>query len=173
MFAPGSADRGTSREEVRIPAERYSAITGEALLAGERSAPRVGSLVWSPDGTQFAYSLTGNAHDYNRYEIWVCPSKGKGARRVSPEGSAGYIAPVWIDNDRLGALSPSSGKFRVVSMDVVSGAVSGLGEIGSSDCDWSPDRSHIAWAASQAYRPADSDSPTGLRVTATGISDRH
>lgn len=175
VLAPGQTVRGSCRQIVRLPANSFAEDTGASLRPGEKVSPRIGNIVWSPDGRRVAYTLTPSAHEYGRYEIWVYDATGVGARRVTPRDGKGYIAPVWIGNDRLGALSPDGTKFDVVTIGVDTRArekinsVRVLGTIGSSDCDWSPDGSQIVWASSQGYRAPDADDPTGLTVFETGI----
>jgi Tol biopolymer transport system component len=171
VFTPGEARQGSCRQIMRAPANSFPTLAGYTPRKGERVSPRAGGIVWSPDGKQIAYTMTPSARDYNRYELWVVDAYGKNARRVSPLDGRGYIAPVWIGNDRLGALSPLAGKFDVVTLPVetAAGTVTKIGTIGGSDCDWSPDRSRIVWADRLDYRSPDSDEATGLNILSTGI----
>ncbi len=110
--------------------------------------PHASHLVWSPDGTLLAFALTSDPLDFQRYAIWAVSQDGKKARRISPENGRGYLAPVWIGNERIGALSPNKeGTFTVVSWDIRSGAMRSHGTIESADCDWSPDRTRIAYTS--------------------------
>jgi len=174
VFSPGDASQATCRQIVRVPAKSFYSIAGEPQPKGERVSPRTGAITWSPDGEQIAYTLTPSARDYSRYELWVVNADGSDARRVSPRNGRGYIAPVWIGNNRLGALSPAGNKFDVVILPVRSDLadVTKIGTIGGSDCDWSPDRSQVVWAGPPQYRSPDPDEPTTLHIFTTGITVR-
>jgi dipeptidyl aminopeptidase/acylaminoacyl peptidase len=144
----------------RLPAHR----------AGETVVPRAGHFVWSPDGQTLAFTLTPDANDFTRYELWTLRRDSGEARRVSPADGRGYFAPVWIGNGRLGALSPRGARCAVVTVDIADRTVRTLGEIESADCDWSPDRRRIVYATPAADAPPNPDSPTTLRMFETGIS---
>ena len=92
------------------------------------------------------------------------------AERVSPSDTQGYFAPVWIDAHHIGALSPRDSRFDVVTIDLLGRAKQKIGAIVSADCDWSPDRKHIVYAAERAGTTADPDNATTLHLldVATG-----
>ncbi len=172
VFAPGDAAGESCRQIMRVPAGRFYQLAGEPQRKGERISPRAGSVVWSPDGKRIAFTLTPSARDYTRYELWVSDADGKNSRRITPRDGHGYIAPVWIGDSMLGALSPTVGGFDVITVRVGSapGNVTRIGKIGGSDCDWSPDRSQIVWAGPPEFRTPDPDEPTSLHIFPTGIA---
>jgi hypothetical protein len=174
VFAPGAVTVGSCRQIARVPANSFTKVTGEALRKGERVSPRTGGILWSPGGDQIVYTLTASARHYNRYQLWVANADGSNARRISPLDGRGYIAPVWIGGNRVGALSPANdGMFDVVLVSIGSSKITRVGTIGGSDCDWSPDRSQIVWAPSPVYRSPDPDESTGLHIFSTGIVVRN
>ena len=169
LLSPGSTVKTSSREIWRMRAETLRPFLPD-YRPQRAIAPRSGHLVWSPDGRRMAFTLTPNANDYTRYALWVVNSDGTGARRVSPPDGNGYLAPVWIDNSHLGALSPRRSKFDVVTLSLRgAGHKHLLGTIASSDCDWSPDRSQIVYALppDTRTRPA---SATTLHLFRTSLS---
>lgn len=131
-------------------------------------APRMGHLAWSPDGQRLAFTLTPDANDYDRYALWIMNADGTGARRVSPSNGRGYLAPVWIGNTQLGALSPHAGRFDAVTLRLTDGAKRTIGELPTSDCDWSPDRSEIVYAQPPDRKTRASDTTT-LQMLDTGL----
>ena len=163
---PGSPEV-TTGERWRLTSAQYrhGKPSGEP---GRTITPRLGHLAWSPDGKWIAFTLTPDPNDYARYELWVVRRDGRAARRVCPSEGRGYLAPVWIDSRRLGALSPAAKGFTVVTIDLIQGKKRDLGTIPSADCDWSPDRRSIVYAD-----PADStirkDAPTTLHLFSTGL----
>lgn len=136
---------------------------GTPLL--EAVAPRTGHLTYSPDGKQIAFTLTPTPTDYPRYELWTLePETGK-ATCVRAKHGHGYLAPVWIGNNRLGALSPNGDRYDVVVIELLTGKTRILGTIGSADCDWSPDRRSLVYAT----QTADKRGETTLRLLRTGL----
>jgi Tol biopolymer transport system component len=166
-LTPGNAHAASARELWRMRAGDLKTLLPERdkNLA---AAPRVGHLVWSPDGSRLAFSLTPDANDYNQYALWVINGDGTGARRVSPPDGRGYFAPVWIGSSRLGALSPRTGHFDAVTISLRTGRRRTLGQIETSDCDWSPDRRKIVYAVSRDMQTRDPLATT-LRLFETGL----
>jgi hypothetical protein len=166
--APGSATP-SSGEQWRLTAATFRSFTRTAE-PGRAITLRSGHFAWSPDGRQLAFTLTPDPNDYSRSELWAMRRDGSGARRVSPADGRGYIAPVWVGTDRLGALSPRGARFDVVLLGIGHGGGRTLGAIDSSDCDWSPDRSRIVYAVRRAHGPSDNtDITTTLREIKTGL----
>ena len=134
----GAATGGASTEWWRAkPAE----------IRTKTQTPRIGHLAWSPDGKQIACSLTADAQDILRYQIAVFDGRG-GMKRVSPNDGRGYFAPVWINADTLGAIATTnSGAFAVMVLNLKTGRARQAGEIPTADCDWSPDRMRLVYAA--------------------------
>jgi hypothetical protein len=158
-----------SGEWWRMTAAEYAQRLS-ARPAGETVVPRAGHFVWSPDGQTLAFTLTPDANDFTRYELWTLRRDGGAARRVSPADGRGYFAPVWIGSGRLGALSPHGARCAVVTVNIADRAVRTLGAIDSADCDWSPDRRRIVYATPAADTPPNPDTPTTLRTFETGVS---
>ena len=167
QLSPGNARLASGRERWRIRAKELGARLPQRDKA-QAIAPRMGHLVWSPDGSKLAFTLTPDANDYNRYAAWVMNADGTGAQRVSPQDGRGYIAPVWIGNARLGVLSPHAGRFDVVTLSIDNSLKQILGVIATSDCDWSPDRGEIVYATLPDRQPRDPDATT-LKMLDTGI----
>ena len=168
LLSPGNTARASAREIWRMRAESL-----RPLLKDYRPelaiAPRAGHLVWSPDGRKLAFTLTPDANDYTRYALWIMNSDGSRAHRISPADGRGYLAPVWIDNSHLGALSPQHGKFDVITLSLLDSHKRILGTIAGSDCDWSPDRRRIVYALPQDTQ-ARPFNITTLRLFRTGIT---
>ncbi len=166
---PGSANGATAGEMWRIEARNYARLFPKTREAGGAVVPRAGHLVWSPDGQRLAFTLTPDANDFTRYELWVIRRDGTGARRVSPADGRGYFAPVWIGNRRLGALSPRGARFDVMTINLQTRMARALGAIDSADCDWSPDRSKIVYAGPPTDAQPGSGRATTLRLFETGL----
>ena len=166
-LTPGNAQAASARELWRIRSSDLKALLPERnkIFA---AAPRIGHLAWSPDGSKLAFTLTPDANDSRQYALWVINGDGTGARRVSPPDGRGYIAPVWIGEARLGALSPRAAHFEAVTISLRTGRRRPLGQIDTSDCDWSPDRSKIVYAVSRDAQMRDPQATT-LRLFETGL----
>ena len=121
--------------------------------------PRIGPLSWSPDGKRIACAVTPDAQDFTRYALALMDGSGK-SQPVSPKDGRGYFAPVWIDAQTLGALAMStSGNFSVIALNLTTGKTRTLGEIPTSDCDWSPDRMRLVYAV-----PPSATGGAGLKI---------
>jgi Tol biopolymer transport system component len=184
---PGSADGRQSGEIWRLRAVDYARLLAKRDNGSRRDpeyrlglvqyptpgtpklepvAPRAGHLAFSPDGKRVAFTLTPDGQAFDRYELWTLePDTGK-AQRVRATPGPGYLAPVWIDNDRLGVLSPNGEQYDVKVIEVKTGTSRVLGTIESADCHWSPDRRFIVYAGKAGPRSAGE---TTLRLLQTGL----
>lgn len=167
-IAPGSAEGRGTGEIWRITNRDYSVPVSTTETREHPITLRIGQPVWSPDGTKVAYTLTPNANDYTRYEIWLWSRAGGKAQRVSPAGR-GCIAPVWLGNEAIGCLSKQGDRYTVFELAISDGSLKPLGVIGSADCDWSPDRRQIVWASPPQDIFIASDEPTTLHLFPTGL----
>ncbi len=167
-LTPGRADGKGAGEIWRITNRDYHAPAQSPATRERLVTLRIGQPVWSPDGSALAFTLTPDANDYTRYELWVWRRAAGTAERVSPAGR-GYFAPVWIDDDTLGCLSKQGQRYAVFSVDVSDNSAQLLGTIGSADCDWSPDRSRIVWASPATQNAPNTDEPTTLHLFSTGL----
>ena len=170
-LCPGSVEKRSCGQIWKLPVARYTEITGHAVGKYENVAPRFSHLVWSPDGEHLAFTMTPDARDLTRAEIWVIRRDGTEARRISPTEGHGYFAPVWIGNDALGALSPRSDLYAVVTIGLRSHTARMLGLIDTADCDWSPDRTRIIYATPHPDTPVNGNLPTTLRLFETHLGD--
>lgn len=167
---PGSADSAHSGEWWRINTQDFLRTHPPTDRNAGEPVPRTGHFAWSPNGRRLAFTLTPDANDFTRYELWVVDRDGRNARRVGRNDGHGCFAPVWIGNDRLGALSPNGARFDVVTVALQDGAIRRLGTIDSADCDWSPDRRRIVYA-SPSYLDEDAlTGPATLRFLETGVT---
>ncbi len=169
---PGDAADQATGEMWRLTARDYARLLPLTRESEGAVTPRTAHLVWSPDGRWLAFTLTPDANNFTRYELWIVKEDGTGARRVSPADGRGYFAPVWIDAGHLGALSPRGKRFDVMTVDIRTRKTRALGTIESADCDWSPDRSRIIYAGPPTDAQPDSSRPTTLRLFKTGIRRR-
>jgi len=127
-----------------------------------RARARIAGVAWSPDGKRLAFALASDIENPQRYAVYVMAGSGKEAlRRVSPNDGRGYLAPVWIDRQTLGALRPSGAGYEAVAIPLRGGPARVLCRLPSDDVDWSPDRRRIVCAIPARGRPA---APTTLRV---------
>ncbi len=132
---------------------------------------RAGHFTWEKSGQRLAFTLTPDPIKFNKYEIWTMEQNGTNSRRVSPADGRGYIAPVWIDKDYLGALRPHGNRYDLVTINLMSGHAKLLMSIPTSDCDWSPDRKYIVYASPRSHGKPDPAEPTTLRILETNLED--
>jgi hypothetical protein len=174
-MVPGSTDGARTGELWRITTPAlYAHRTGKpAPSMGEKFPPelhtlmpRLGHIAVSPDGKQIAFSVTSQPTDMTQYEIAVYDSENGKVHFATPPDGKGYFAPVWVGNRRLGMLSPNGRNFDVCLLTRSRQTPIRLGTIDSSDCDWSPDRSRIVYAAKLNKTTAQ----TTLKLFFTGIS---
>jgi dipeptidyl aminopeptidase/acylaminoacyl peptidase len=164
---PGSPS-GAS-ELWRMTPSRYESMAPKR--ASEASvAPRAGHIAWSPDGSRVAFSVTPDANDFDRYEIWTMRADGTGARRVLAAADRGYFAPVWIGDRAIGAVESHHDHFAAVAVYLEDGSFRRLGTLASADCDWSPNRSKIVYAVNTA---SSALSGVTLRILRTGLKKSH
>ena len=178
-LSPGTASASMCKKVARFPAAQFATLAGLRDKQTEKVSPRIGSISWSPDSRRIVYTLTPSARDTDRYQVWISEADGSASRRISPIDSHGYLNPVWIDNRRVGALTPDGDHFNVMMLNApdtdapASESVPHLlGRIATSDCDWSPDRTKIVYASSNNYQVNDADDPTGLQIFHTGLRRR-
>ena len=166
---PGNPDGQNSGEIWRI--SQSELVKSEIGLKKEGFSviPRIGHLCWSPTGKMIAFTLTPDANDFNLYQVWVWSSVTKQAKRVSPSDGRGFLAPIWIDERRIGAISPKNDKYEVVGMNVEKQISRTLGVIESADFDWSPDKSKIVYAVPKQDSPVNPDFPTTLKLFETNL----
>jgi hypothetical protein len=165
IVTPGGFEERSNGEVCRITAQTLAA----ALPPYGRGAviPRICHPVWSPDAGSLALDVSPDPLDASRATLWVVGPAASAARMVAGGDGHGYIAPVWIGGETLGALSPRSDGYAVVTVRIRTGAVTVLGTIPTADCDWSPDRRTIAYAccaAGAGCRPE-----CGIRLFHTGL----
>lgn len=192
---PGAAAPGAAGGITRIAPASYSASLPARLRPYGAAVPRIGHLAWSPDGSFIAFTLTPDANDMRRCEVWVCSLHTGGAAHVTPRDGRGYLAPVWLGADRIGVLSPrQDGGFDVLAIEPVGQTlarrpepraraagndsalraphVSLVGAIPTADCDWSPDRRRIVYALPETEAASAAARGSTLRLFYTGLHIR-
>ena len=163
---PGTTEAG---RVWRLTAPEYRSRCASPQTEEVPLSPRTGHFAFSPDGKQLAFTLTPDANAYERYELWTMNRDGTGARRVSAADGKGYFAPVWIDRQHLGALSPQGRRFAVVLLNTETHKTQTLGTLPTADGDWSPDRSQIVYSEPSQELPPTSEMPTTLRLFQTKV----
>lgn len=188
LIRPGVAGAELSGEIWRINPKSYAVSLGVGndgfrkpvsyeegsyRIASQDIVPRAAHLKWSPDGKHIAFTVTPDASDFNRYEIWVLTIVNGIAKRVTPVDSHGYFAPVWIGSSQLGLLSPDKASkdsgVEVLKLDLKSENIRKLGHIASADCDWSPERDWIIYSMPPFDLPNSAEDLTTLRLFKTGL----
>ena len=171
---PGSVESAGSGELTRITTPQlYRTLTGneQPTIAAKypaaytQMAPRIGSLVISPDGQRILFAVSPAPLDSTKCQIAVYDRSTNRVRFLASNQKRGYFAPVWIDNRRFGALATNGNKFDVMLCRFSGETPLRLGTIESSDCDWSPDRSRVVYAS----RLDKSDRKTSLEILSTGL----
>lgn len=166
---PGDPTAERSGEQFRMTPDGYRKTFDDPPANVE---PRAGNPVWSPSGRRIAFTLTPDALEWSRYEIWVLDLQTRRASRVAAPRGMGLLAPVWIDERRIGALTQNGDHFDVVALGADRPFFRKLGAIDSADADWSPDRTQIVYSARPIAQPVPADETTTLRVMATGLRTR-
>lgn len=130
-------------------------------------APRFASPAWSPDGKRIAFTIAPDAADRATYAVYVMsPGEGRLPLRISPPDGSGYLAPVWIDEERIGAVRPATQGWDVVELSSAGGVTPRvLAGIATDDFDWSPDRKRIVCASERRM----SGSARGTTLIVTGL----
>lgn len=155
-----------------MPAIKINTQTLRAMIGTtDRNHPvtsRITAPAWSPDGTKIAFSLWIRTVDGESFSLWMADVSGKRTlRRVSAADGYRYHAPVWIDQNWIGAVRTAPGRaIEAVAIPAVGGPGRVLCRLPSFDLDWSPDRKRIVCASYQKERPA---ALTTLRVYSTGL----
>ncbi len=130
---------------------------------------RPGHFSWSDDGKQLAFTITSDPVDYTSYQIWKTDIDSAKSERVSPDDGHGYLAPVWIDKLHLGALQTQNDHFSAVSLDIKTKQIKVIGNLPTSDFDWSPDRKFIVYTLPRTPFKPDVSMPSTLRILPTNL----
>jgi Tol biopolymer transport system component len=136
-----------------------------------RIAPRIAGISWSPNGRRLAFALSDDARVPEHFAIWtveIGSSKppAPAPRSADPSDEAGYLAPVWISEDHLGAIQVDGPIRRAVVIDYARNQMRRIADLPSDDLDWSNDRKRIV--VSENWKPAGL---TTLRVIRTGVTE--
>ncbi len=153
---PGNAKAGRTGEFWRMAPSECARLQTDTTLPVH---PHTGHLTWSPNGKYLAFTFTPDPLDFERYEVWKVRADGKEAQRISPPNSGGYLAPVWIGNERIGVLHKTKNAYEMIRWDSHGQNPQPLGTVESADCDWSPDRKHLVYSTAHLQ-----EKETTLRV---------
>jgi Tol biopolymer transport system component len=146
---------------------------GEPVRVAEQPG-HVGTFSLSPDGRWIAY----HGHIEGRRDIWILPSEGGPATKVTDSGTVN-VQPAWSpDGKRLAYVSNAEGNDQIWIAPVENGRLAGRAVRLSSDdwkhsfpC-WSPDGSWIAFlglsASSSEVWIVRSDGPGPSRRVTSG-----
>jgi hypothetical protein len=127
---------------------------------------RICSFSWSPHARRIALGLETTRQGRVRRSVWGVDVERSGrARQISPN-RGDYYAPIWIDEDHVGAIRSQRGRLSAVALHVDGGPARLLCTVPTDDLDWSPDRSRII---ASTNRPVPSDHATGLTTIETGL----
>ncbi len=168
VLAPGTADAG---DVLRVRPADCAGLLGGSTGGGTRPMPRLAGIAWSPDGNLLASALIPDGETPERGAIITVQTDLHTAERDPRSqasvvlSSAGYAAPVWISQDRLGCIRIASGRVEAIASPL-SGFPSVLCSLPSSDLDWSPDRRRFVCVAPDKQKPG---ARCTLQVIPTGL----
>lgn len=166
MITPGGLEAG--KLFALTPTDYRSLGFGDDRDDGLTVAPRFASPSWSADGTRVAFTITPDAMDRTRYAVYVLEVHGdRLPKRVSPRDGRGYLAPVWIGADTLGAARTASSGLEIVSLTMTVREPRLLCTLPTDDFDWSPDRKRIVSSSSDTMRIHQS--VPALRIVETNV----